>query len=241
MEFVVSKWRAWCSGISDQSDWQGWRRGEKQLGGSSQADVSFLPAMQRRRLSPLAKAVFNTAFPLLQQEDIPLLLCSVHGEAMRTYSLLQGVAASEDLSPTAFGLSVHNAIAGQFSIACKTRSPALALAGGDFPMQSGFIEAAGLLQEGAEELLLVFCEETLPEMYYPSAESSTYICATAMRLAKHKSSDTDIKLSLTASECAGAESVFAEPDYQLPLIRSLIDREGRIPVSERWELQINAS
>lgn len=203
-----------------------------------QADVSFLPAMQRRRLSPLAKAAFATAHPLIGNRDLPVLCCSVHGEAQRTYSLLRDVAAGEPLSPTAFGLSVHNAIAGQLSILCGIRSPALALAGGDLPLQAGFLEAAGMLAEGVPELVLLFCEEPLPELYLSSARSPRHICATALALSA-PAVKSGLRCTLVQSGRRGPDSAFDCADYQLPLIAALVDGRGGLPMGQGWELQIH--
>ncbi|BBM01215.1 beta-ketoacyl synthase chain length factor [Microbulbifer sp. GL-2] len=241
IEFIVSEWQAWYSGISKLADWQSWRDGEKKPDGDALADVSFLPAMQRRRLGPLSKAVFNTAYPLLSKRDIPMLCCSVHGEAKRTYSLLQGVATDEDLSPTAFGLSVHNAVIGQLSIAAKVRSPTLALAGGDYPLQAGFTEAAGILHEGVKELLLLFCEEPLPELYNSSAKSPSGICATALLLKQPDEESSGTKVALVPSIGAEVQSAFMSPDYQLPIVSALLDKSGTISVAPGWELLIHAN
>ncbi len=199
--------------------------------------------MQRRRLSPMAKAAFATAYPLINERDIPLVCCSVHGEALRTYSLLRDAAAGEALSPTAFGLSVHNAIAGQLSILCDIKSPALALAGGDYPLQAGLLEAAGMLAEGVPELVLLFCEEPLPEMYLSSARSPQFICATALHLSTSAAGAAGLKATLTSPReglaAAPSSSAFAAADYQLPLISALVDGDGRMPVGQGWELCIH--
>lgn len=208
------------------------------MAASGQPDVSFLPAMQRRRLSPLAKAAFATAHPLINERDIPVLCCSVHGEALRTYSLLGDVAAGEALSPTAFGLSVHNAIAGQLSILCGIRSPALALAGGDYPLLAGLFEAAGMLAEGARELVLLFCEEPLPEMYLSSAQSPQFICATALHLKAVGTGEAGLRATLAGCEGRAAPS-FEEADYQVPLIESLVDGAGRVRLGQGWELCVH--
>ena len=239
IEFVISAWRAWAPGLCDSSDWLRWRRGEVSLADGDQPDVSFLPAMQRRRLSPLAKAAFATAYPLIHDRDIPLLCCSVHGEAGRTFSLLRDVASGEPLSPTAFGLSVHNAIAGQLSILCGIESPALALAGGDYPLQAGLLEAAGLLAEGERELVLLFCEEPLPEMYLASAQSIRCVCATALHLTAHGSNQQGLRASLAPGASRQVASAFESADYQLPLIAALTDGAGRVPVGQGWELCIH--
>ena len=198
--------------------------------------------MQRRRLSPLAKAAMATTHPLLAGRDMPVLCCSVHGEAQRTYALLQDVAAGEPLSPTAFGLSVHNAIVGQLSISLGIHSPALALAGGDFPLLSGFLEAAAMLEEGTPELLLQFYEEPLPELYLHNTVSPQRICATTLHLrtAEDKPQSGSYTAELKFGSSAPAISAFEQSEYQLPLLAALVDGDSHLPVGQGWELSIGA-
>ncbi|WGL15284.1 beta-ketoacyl synthase chain length factor [Microbulbifer bruguierae] len=243
-EFTISAWRAWAPGLSDAVDWQRWRDGELNFADQAIPDISFLPAMQRRRLSALAKAAMATAHALLDGRDMPVLCCSVHGEAQRTYTLLQDVAAGEPLSPTAFGLSVHNAIVGQLSISLGIHSPALALAGGDFPLHSGFIEAAAMLAEGAPEMLLQFYEEPLPELYLHNTESPQRICATTLHLRASNNPgegprEGEYRAELRYNpEANAAVSAFEWAEYQLPLITALVDGSGSLPLGQGWELLI---
>ena len=237
-EFTISAWRAWAPGVSDADDWQRWRNGELDFAEQAVPDTSFLPAMQRRRLSPLSKAAMATAHPLLNGRDIPVLCCSVHGEAKRTYALLQDVAAAEPLSPTAFGLSVHNAIVGQLSISLGIRAPALALAGGDFPLQSGLLEAAAMLAEGTGEMLLQFYEEPLPELYLHNTASPARICATSLLLQAGTGGTDGYTARLKIGSPAAAESAFEQPEYQLPLIAALLDGRGSLPLGQGWALEL---
>lgn len=243
--FFISTWRAWSPGLSEQSDWALWKQGALDFVADAQPDISFLPVMQRRRLSPLAKAVLFSAQPILATRDIPLLCCSVHGEARRTYSLLKDVAAKSPLSPTAFGLSVHNAIAGQLSIAFGIRSTTLALAGGDYPLLTGLLEAIGMLTESVPELLLLFYEEPLPEAYLPSTQNSQILCVTALHLCTKKvepgtsTLPTAHKAKLLYSTTQSPVSAFEGGNYQFPLIKVLVDGVGRVPLGQQWELFIN--
>ncbi|WP_295802377.1 beta-ketoacyl synthase chain length factor [uncultured Microbulbifer sp.] len=238
--FTISAWRAWAPGVSDPADWQRWRAGALGFADEGVADVSFLPAMQRRRLSPLSKAAMATAHPLLAGRDMPVLCCSVHGEARRTYALLQDVAAGEPLSPTAFGLSVHNAIVGQLSISLGIHSPAMALAGGDFPLLSGLLEATGMLAEGVPELLLQFYEEPLPELYLHNTESPQRICATTLHLRaiNDATQSAGYTAELKNGSPADADSAFARSEYQLPLIAALVDGSGCLPLGQGWQLTL---
>jgi hypothetical protein len=69
------------------------------------------------------------------------------------------------LSPTRFGLSVHNAIAGQWSILRGQRGESVAIAGEADTFEHAIVEAATLLGEGAAAVIVVVAEELPPTAY----------------------------------------------------------------------------
>ena len=85
--------------------------------------LDFVPAMQRRRLSPFAKMALLVADGTMQSYDsnMPIIFSSRHGDIHKTSDLLHCIAQDEELSPTAFGLSVHNAVPSLFSILTKNK------------------------------------------------------------------------------------------------------------------------
>ena len=131
-------------------------------------DFSHIPAMARRRLGPLAKlavAVADTVLAQASQADIPIVWASRYGDADKTAGMMQSQAAGESLSPTAFGLSVHNGIGAQHSILRGTRSNAVCVAASHGVAEAGVMEALGLLSDGAPEVMLVCYDAPLPEPY----------------------------------------------------------------------------
>ena len=117
----VERWAAWTSGVESAEEWRAFLAQPQESPNSASvamADVSeFLTGMQRRRLSPLARAVFKVALKCVAKgECLPSIFCSVYGETQRTYSILETIAESEAVSPMDFSLSVHSAISGQFTI-----------------------------------------------------------------------------------------------------------------------------
>lgn len=149
----------------------------------AQPDVSFLPAMQRRRLSPLARMVFNVAWPLAEgHAALPLLFVSRHGETPRTHAILSDLARQEPLSPTQFSLSVHNAIIGLWSILRGDTSEMSSLAGEADGLEHAALEAAALLAEGAPAVLLVVAEETPPDAYAAWVDDVPFAYALALLL-----------------------------------------------------------
>jgi hypothetical protein len=98
--------------------------------------------------------------------------------------MLQAIQVGEELSPTAFSLSVHNAIAGLFSIAYHNHQEITVIASGQEGIAPAFIDALGILQEGAAAVLLIFYDEPVAD-FYPIApfNLSTAPCVLALRIA----------------------------------------------------------
>jgi hypothetical protein len=78
---------------------------------------------------------------------------------------MSDLAGNVALSPTSFGLSVHNAAAGLFSIARGDHANHVALAAGPSSVEHAVIEACGLLADGAPMALLVVYDCPLPTVY----------------------------------------------------------------------------
>lgn len=152
--FNIAQWRAWAPGLESADDWHAWCQAPALLPASDACpDVSFLPAMQRRRLSRLARMAFSVGWPLAEGlPDLPLVFISRHGETPRTLDILSDLANDQPLSPTQFSLSVHNAVIGLWSILRNETAEMTAL-------------AAALLNEGAPAVLLVISEEQPPDAY----------------------------------------------------------------------------
>lgn len=165
--FDIAHWRAWAPGLASVQDWQRWSAApEVAADGEGAPDVSFLPAMQRRRLSRLARMAFHVAWPLAEGYDrLPFIFVSRHGETPRTFELLTELARGEPLSPTHFSLSVHNAVIGLWSILRGQTCEMAALAAEGDGLEHGLLEACALLAEGAPAVLLVVAEEQPPQAY----------------------------------------------------------------------------
>lgn len=165
--FNINQWRAWAPGLETAADWQAWSAAPQvPEAGEDAPDVSFLPALQRRRLSRLARMAFSVGWPLAEgHAALPLVFVSRHGETPRTFSLLSDLAADEPLSPTQFSLSVHNAVIGLWSILRNETSEMTALAAAGDGFEQGLVEAATLLHDGAPAVLLIIAEEQPPEAY----------------------------------------------------------------------------
>lgn len=180
-EFVVRNWNAWAPGISSREDWLKLQVFAEQQKAAIPAAV---PKTLQRRLSPLARAVFNAADGCVDNA-LPIVFSSAHGEVNKSLEMLKSMQKGEEVSPTAFSLSVHNAISGLFSMAYDYHREITVIAPGQDGIAPAFIEALGILQEGrAEQVLIVFYDEPLSDFYpsLPFALNAPAVCALALKI-----------------------------------------------------------
>jgi hypothetical protein len=132
---------------------------------SGAPDVSYVEPMTRRRLSPLARAVLHCAGRCQTAAgDIRIVAASRHGEVGRTLEQLEDIASGNELSPTAFSLSVHNATAGILSIVRRNRAPVNAVAAGEETFAWGLLDAYATLVSAPEQpVLFLYGDDRLPD------------------------------------------------------------------------------
>lgn len=184
--FTIEDWAGYAPGLHDQEAWLEWSRNVHVPVGEDVPSLSEMPAMQRRRLERVGRMALQTAYWCQTAEvaDIPLVFASRHGDINRTYEMLEGLARKEALSPTHFGLSIHNAIVAQYSIARQLKQNYLAVAAGKSTAEAAVIEALGLLHDGADEVMVVMYDGLLPEPYQAFRDEGFAEYAWAWRLKK---------------------------------------------------------
>lgn len=228
IQFDIDQWQAWAPGLTGAGDWANWARAPHDPeDGDAQPDVGFLPAMQRRRMSRLARMVFAVATPLAAgQPPMPLVYASRHGETARTFAILNDLANGEPLSPTQFSLSVHNAIIGLWSIQQQDPSEMTALAAQGDGLEHAVLEASLLLGEGAPAVLVVIAEDQTPELYAPWIDDVSFPYAVALLLKPGRSWQLGLQ---------PAESRLPPPrrPHALELIGALLD--GHASLQHQWE------
>lgn len=220
IQFDIDQWCAWAPGLTSEGDWAVWARNPERPTQDSEPDVSFLPAMQRRRLSRLARMAFAVATPLAHGlPAMPLVYASRHGETPRTFAILSDMAREEPLSPTQFSLSVHNAIIGLWSIQQHDTSEMTALAAERDGLEHAVLEAAMLLGEGAPAVMVVVAEDEPPAAYQPWIDDVPFPYALALRLTPGRS----WSLALEASR---NDQQPEQWPHALELIRMLIGQQS---------------
>ena len=184
ISFTLENWSAWAPALDGPAAWRDWAKADQDFPDEEGApDVSDLPAGLRRRLSKLGKIALRVAMDIETDGSPRVVFSSRNGNVTQMLSLLQSLAVGEPVSPTGFGMSVHNALAGMLSIITKNREAHTAIAAGNESLCMGLLEALMLLEEDpTEPVLLVHCDETLPEFYAPFQDLSVPVGAVAMLL-----------------------------------------------------------
>lgn len=204
VRFSIPRWSAWAPGLDTPDAWRLWARGGGVTGSATEPDSSFVPAGTRRRLSPLARTVFAVARDVVDEgESMPTVFASRHGELDRTVELLSAIARDQDLSPTSFGLSVHNAIVGQWSMFRGDRSEATAIAAVGDALELAVLEAVALHRERPGPVLVLFAEAEVPAPYGPQIGDVPFRHALALRV--EPGDDWGLELSPSAG-AASADS-----------------------------------
>ena len=237
-DFVLSKWNAWAPGINDMDDWLNWSKGDLVLQQDKAVVPDSVPKMLQRRLSPLAKAVFNSADKcIVTSEQIPIVFSSANGEICKSLAMLNAIQAGDEVSPAAFSLSVHNAIAGLFSIVYANQQEITVIASGQEGIAPAFIEGLGILQEGAQAVLLVLYDEPIADFYpvSPFNLNADNMCALTLRIAL-----TGDGLPLELSRLSMTRDDGEQPMQLLAFIRFLLAEDRLLDLgngehSWRWQ------
>ena len=237
MKFDIKGWQAWAPGVSSYEDWLAWCAQPHELEFCAEtADVSFLPALQRRRLSPLARMAFHVGWPLAEMMPAqPLVFCSRHGETPRNLQLLTNLAQQEDLSPTHFSLSVHNAVAGLWSIFRNDTSEMTSIAGVEDGLEHALVEAQLLLAAGAPSVLLIIAEDQQPSAYLPWIDDVPFAYALALQVAPGQ--QWQLELSSLNTDSAIESKSWPHALQLLPLLMGTKQRLELRVANRQWKWQ----
>jgi hypothetical protein len=155
---VLRNWSAWSPGREDTAAWRQWASDPEPLARDGCPEARFLPAMLRRRCSPLSRIVLTTAFECCdegERSDVRTVFASRHGNINESIDLVESIARKLPISPTRFSHTVHNAQAGLFSIAAGNRKTSSSIAALEDTFACGYIEALTHLQREPESAVLL--------------------------------------------------------------------------------------
>jgi len=142
-------------------------------------DVSFVPPLERRRLTGVERAALAVADRVKGEGATPVVFASRWGEIGVTAKLMRQFHSDGEMSPAGFSASVHNAAPGAFSLLTRNHAPYTAIAARARSLEAGLLEAV----VRAEEIVFVYAEEATPDLYRGAFADLQEGCAVAFRLA----------------------------------------------------------
>lgn len=206
VSFTVQRWSAWAPSLDSPEAWRLWADGDTDLPVEEAVpDVRDLPAGLRRRLSRLGKIALRVAMDIETEETPRVVFSSRNGNVTEMLSLLKSLAVEEPISPTGFGMSVHNSLAGMLSIVSKNRASQTAIAAGGESLCLGLIEALTCLKEDPSvPVLLLHADETLPDFYAPFQDTEVPVCALALLIGMAEEGEEAYSLGFSGTETRSA-------------------------------------
>jgi len=170
------------------------------------ADISFIEPIVRRRLSSLSRSALKVAHDCVAELDrVRVVFASRHGELRRTTEILRAISTGEPVSPTAFSLSVLNAMTGIFGIARGDRSPASAISAGAQTLGFALLEAHAQFEADPSSPVLVVYADEPADAAYGTIEDEVQGGALAILL------DTRAAGQLTCTISDAPESALGSP------------------------------
>ncbi len=104
-------------------------------------DLSQIPMMMRRKLSPVGKIALSTILQCYDGQDVKLVYASRYGELERVIKLIKQEHEDNEISPTGFSFSVHNSTIGLFSLINNLHSSYNSIAAGEESFSAGLLDA----------------------------------------------------------------------------------------------------
>ncbi|SOE62628.1 Beta-ketoacyl synthase, N-terminal domain [Burkholderia sp. D7] len=176
------------------------------------ADISFIEPMVRRRLSSLSRSALKVAHDCVaERERVRVVFASRHGELRRTTEILRAISTGEPVSPTAFSLSVLNAMTGVFGIARDDHSPASAISAGAETLGFALLEAHAQFETDPSSPVLVIYADEPADAAYGTIEDEVQGGALAILLDACGAGQLACTMSGTGSLCGAPEPACAPP------------------------------
>jgi hypothetical protein len=190
----------------------------------------------------------------VQTAELPSVFASSDGDMGLIDSLCRSIFEHrEPPSPTVFQNSVHNAVAGYWSIAEGCREASTSIAVGDGTFAAGLLEAATQVTCRNTPVLLVAFDVPAPELLHPHR---TFACAFACALLLGPAPDSDeraLTVALTEQTGLDNETTMRNPELEslrmgnpaaraLPLLAAFAGASPRSVRLPYWtDLQVEAS
>jgi len=225
---VLQSWAAWSPGLENREAWRNWARSPVALEHEGHPEARFLPALLRRRCSPLTRIMLTAAFeccPEAERSQVRTVFASRHGNINDSIELVERLAKDLPLSPARFSHTVHNAQAGLFSIAAENHQASSSVAAQENTFACAYVEALMHLQrDPGRSVLLVMADIPLAATFAALVEEPIAAYAVGLLLAARGNGQP---LAFRAAAAERGLPATAWPDA-LEFLRWLVGSEPKL-------------
>mgnify|MGYP000114213461 FL=1 len=240
MKVYINSINVWLQGVDDTTNLALWANNDLILPEEFvPPKPQYYPKGQLRRLSPYSKVVLNCLdIPQVLTQNLPLIFASQHGDLAKTVTLIKDAALGEDLSPTQFALSVHNATTGLFSIATDNTAPTTTISAGNNTFVEGLIEASMQCQQENTSVIYTYCDFDVPIEYRKFEERKPARCITTI-LSSEKNSDNLAAVHSTLDNQKFYSEEKSLSDLSLKFIRNFYLQSNELIQSKNYTLSLD--
>ena len=218
---------------------KGWAASRAVLGGAAPyapapiavPPCELLPATERRRTVAsvkLALAVGGEALAHAERDPAATatVFASSGGDGETVHEIVAVLASPErEVSPTRFHNSVHNAPAGYWHIATRSREPSTSLCCYDASFSAGLLEAAVQATVGDRAVALIAYDLPYPEPMHTARTIGSFF-SLALVLTPHATGRSLARLAIELRRDGAGQAVMSEPALETlrlhnPAARSL--------------------
>ncbi len=204
--FTIDNWSIWDLDENLKTDHINIYRGK--------ANPSDLPAMTKRRMPPLARAMYclqNT----MSDAYLPTIYASKHAELSRTIGLIRQFGS--ELSPLHFSMSVNNSIPGLLSVIEKNKQPYTVIDSLSGIIEMAVFEAYSWLTK-YDKVRVIYFEEKTQELIRNSFPVNDTALVLAMDISKGK------KWSLSSNKQQSVAKDFTDGEGYAQLLSGQLNR-----------------
>lgn len=197
--------------------------------------IDLLPANERRRTvqtARLALAVGTEALAMASRDAAATatVFASSGGDGDTIHEILKTLASpNPEVSPTRFHNSVHNAPAGYWSIAARSRAPSSSIGCYDHSFAAGLLEAAVMATTESSAVVLIAYDVQYPEPLHAARPIGAPF-ATALALSPIETPAAFASLDITLHPPSEAETKAKLPE--LEALRSNTPAARSLPLLE---------
>jgi len=202
----------WAPGLEDDDEaLKKWASGEIEIPSEKVSPkLEYTDPLFRRRLSQISKMTVHVVHKLLEKtafdKETKIVFVSLRGEIEREFSINQGLIEDNDILPAGFSLSVFNTPVALATLAFKLQGGYSVI----YPSKNNFMQGlktalAPLMAGTEEQLVLVYADELVPEVYGDKVPSDNTPLAFAALVSSKEGKALKDKLDSCSGDCTPSQ------------------------------------